>query len=293
MIQPGRFSMKVKRFFANLILLVIFSAAVFFIGWISFYVKPGKCAVLTTKTGGLYPEPIKYGEFLWRWERLLPTNVNISLYDMKEHSYVQTVSGTLPSAEIYRMLLDPKPDFSYSFTVRTVFSVSPEKIHSLVKKGEIENKEESLEEYLRTKSVLAADLVSAYMIGGGQGDQIPASSVLSKNQVEKALSPRLGEFEGISVDSVELVSSKVPDINLYNLAKETYSAYLANLNEVIKEKVKDQADEILQLENSMKQLEQFAGMLEKYPKFNDFSKSGNLSDVMEKLMGAYAGKKSD
>ena len=131
------------------------------------------------------------------------------------------------------------------------------------------------------------------MIGGGQGDQIPASSVLSKNQVEKALSPRLGEFEGISVDSVELVSSKVPDINLYNLAKETYSAYLANLNEVIKEKVKDQADEILQLENSMKQLEQFAGMLEKYPKFNDFSKSGNLSDVMEKLMGAYAGKKSD
>ncbi len=276
--------MKVKRFFANLILLIVFSVVVFFIGWISFYVKPGKCGIMTTKTGGLYPEPVIYGEFLWRWERLLPTNVNLSLYELKEHDFVQNISGSLPSADIYKTLLDPRPDFSYNFTVKTVFSVSPEKIHALVKSGAIENSEDSLEEYLKSKSIVASNQVATYIINTGSRDSFLNTFSLSAAQIAQAMSPRLGEFDGISIDSVEVAGARVPDIKLYELAKETYQTYLANLNEVIREKAEGQAAEILQLENSMKQLEQFATLLERYPQFNDFSKSDNLAGVMDKLI---------
>ena len=196
-VSPGEFSMKVKRFFANVIVLAIFAAVIFFIGWISFYVKPGKCAVMTTKTGGLYPEPIQYGKFLWRWERLLPTNVSLSQFDLKEHSYVQNVSGTLPSAEIYSAFMTPKPDFSYNITVKTVFSVSPEKIHELVKSKSIENSEESLDEYLRQKSLVAANMIAEDFIRNGKKDTLLNATVLSGRQVERILSPRLGEFDGI------------------------------------------------------------------------------------------------
>lgn len=283
-VSPGEFSMKVKRFFANVIVLAIFAAVIFFIGWISFYVKPGKCAVMTTKTGGLYPEPIQYGKFLWRWERLLPTNVSLSQFDLKEHSYVQNVSGTLPSAEIYSAFMTPKPDFSYNITVKTVFSVSPEKIHELVKSKSIENSEESLDEYLRQKSLVAANMIAEDFIRNGKKDTLLNATVLSGRQVERILSPRLGEFDGIEIDSVEVSGNRIPDVKAYELSREAHEKYLETLNEIIREKASGQADSILQLENSMKQLEQFATLLEKYPKFNDFSKSGNLSGVMDKLI---------
>lgn len=276
--------MKAKRFFANLIFLVLVAAVCFFIGWISFYVKPGQCAVMTSKTGGLYPNPVKSGSFLWRWERLLPTNVTLTSFDMKEHSFVQTKSGSLPSSDLYKTMLTPKPDFSYSFTVKTVFSVSPEKIIELVKKGDIVQTQESLEDFLRQKSVLATELVSSYIIGADREGGLLVPSILNREQIGKALSSRLPDFDGLSLDSVELVSAKVPDIELYNKAKESYGLYLSDLDEAIKVKSMEQADSLLQIENSMKHLEQFAGLLEKYPKFSDFSKTENLGEVISRLV---------
>ncbi len=276
--------MKVKRFFANIILLAIVAAVVFFIGWISFYVKPGQFAVMTSKTGGLLPQPVKYGEFLWRWERLLPTNVDLEGYDVKEHEFVQIVSGSLPSADVYKTMLNPKPDFSYSFTVRTVFSVDPEKVVDLIKRGDFENNPGSLEEYLRTKSVLASSLVAEYLIETGNGGGLLKPSVLSDSQIRQAISGRLGDFDGLEIGTVEITSCRIPDLDLYEKAKESYGTYISDLNSIIKDMAGGQAESIMQLENSMKQLEQFANLLEKYPKFNDFSKSDNLSGVMDKLI---------
>lgn len=278
--------MKAKRFFANVILLVIVSAVVFFIGWMSFYVKQGQFSIMTSKTGGLYREPIVYGKFKWRWERLLPTNVTLSSYNLQGYSYVQSTSGTLPSAELYRTMLDPKPDFSYNLTAKISFSVEPEKILSMVRTGTIENTPESLEEYLRLKSITATNLIADHLIKNGKTDFIASPSVLTKAQIDEALSVRLGEFDGLKVDSVELASAKIPDTKLYELAKSSYESYLSGLNEIILKKAEGQASSILELENSMKQLEKFATLLERYPKFNDFSKSENLSGVMNKLIQA-------
>ena len=90
--------MKVKKFFANFIVLLIFSAVVFFIGWIQFYVRPGTCAIMKSKTGGLYHSAVVPGVFTWRWERLLPTNVSLEIFDLSVYKATQSVSGELPSA---------------------------------------------------------------------------------------------------------------------------------------------------------------------------------------------------
>ena len=85
--------MKVKKFFANFIVLLIFSAVVFFIGWIQFYVRPGTCAIMKSKTGGLYHSAVVPGVFTWRWERLLPTNVSLEIFDLSVYKATQSVSG--------------------------------------------------------------------------------------------------------------------------------------------------------------------------------------------------------
>ena len=117
--------MTVKRFFANIIVLAVFAAAVFFIGWVQFFVKPRHCAVMQSKTGGIYSKPIVPGSFEWRWERLLPTNVTLTAFSTEPVNSVQTVSGTLPGGETYSSLLEGNPSFSYSMTLQITASVAP------------------------------------------------------------------------------------------------------------------------------------------------------------------------
>ena len=49
---------KLTKFFFNLIIILIFAVCVFFAGWIQFYVKPGNCAIMQSKTSGIYEKPI-------------------------------------------------------------------------------------------------------------------------------------------------------------------------------------------------------------------------------------------
>ena len=89
--------MKIKKFFANIVILAIFAAVVFYIGWITFLVKPGFCAVMSSKTSGIYEKPVMSGAMTWRWERLLPTNVTLETFDLAPFKSTQVVSGELPS----------------------------------------------------------------------------------------------------------------------------------------------------------------------------------------------------
>ena len=136
--------MKVKKFFANFIVLLIFSAVVFFIGWIQFYVRPGTCAIMKSKTGGLYHSAVVPGVFVWRWERLLPTNVSLEIFDLSVYKANQSVSGELPNAAFYSSRLsDKKVDFSYNVEISVSMSISADGIYNLVSKNKI-NKNEDL-----------------------------------------------------------------------------------------------------------------------------------------------------
>ncbi len=272
------FNVKARHFFADILILLIAAGAVFFAGWVSFWIKPGTCAVMTSKTGGIYPEAVEYGKFLWRWERLLPTNTTLAVYPLQGLSFNHQVSGLLPSADVYSRQIDGGADFSYNFDFRVTVSAEPSEILRLVTEGKITNSEEGLDAYLEMASEKAAQLVSESLLEYTDST-FTAPCVLSGREV-----PSLGsDFHGLKVQSVEIKTLKRPDRDAYEAAKKIYKAYTEELSSAVKDRAKSQAAYMAESDSNMRQLEQFAELLEKYPRMSELSKSGDLAQVIGQL----------
>ena len=278
--------MKAKRFFGNVFLLLIFGAVVFFAGWVSFFVKDGTCCVMSSKTGGVYEAPIKYGEFLWRWERLLPTNVTLTSYKLKDYSYVQAVRGELPSSDLYSRQIEPHPDFSYDVSLSMKMSISPDAIYNLVAEGKLSGGDSALDEYMEGMSRLASSLIVERLIWREPlvDRELPVSGVLDDNFVKECLSSGSSNFRGISLDYVEVQNFKIPDIDVYERAKETFRICQEETETALRQRAQEQATTLLEANANMEQLEQFASLLQRYPQFGDIAKTDNFVEIMNRIL---------
>lgn len=269
--------MKVKKFFANFIVLLIFSAVVFFIGWIQFYVRPGTCAIMKSKTGGLYHSAVVPGVFTWRWERLLPTNVSLEIFDLSVYKATQSVSGELPSASFYSSRFsDKKVDFSYDVEISVSMSLSPEGIYKLVSENKITSNND-LKGFYDAKSKLAASLVAEYLVSSSL---LVKPSALSQKEIQEVIEKKASEFDGIFISSVELLDSKIPDVELYNLAKANYASYLELLNSKMAQKAESQAEFFVEQDRTLAQLEKLGSMLQKFPQLEEMFKTGDAAQII-------------
>ncbi len=273
--------MKARKFFFNVLLLAIFAAVVFFIGWIQFLVKPGTVGVMESKTSGLYESPILPGEFAWRWERLLPTNVTMHVFDLTPYQSKQTVSGDLPSASIYRAQLEPSPDFSYRIECEVSLSASPDALVTLVKNHSVSDTTE-LHSLLGTKAAVIAHFTAEYLIEHNSARNVLPSS-LSKNEIEEVLALAGDGLEGIVVDEIKLSSVRIPDYELYQTAKDSYTAYQERVKALLMEKASEQASTLAEEDRTMAQLEKFGELLSKYPQLEELSKQGSITDIISVL----------
>lgn len=267
---------KAGIFILDFILLLACAVAVFFIGYINFYVDIGKTGVMMSKTGGVYEKPIRHGELVWRWERLLPTNVKLLSFETNPYSFSKTISGSLPSAEIYKEYVSPSPDFNYDVQMNITLKVSSDKLVDLVKNG-IETQED-LENYLKSFVSPCAQKTFDYL--KLQDFNVQKAS-LSLDEIESLFSSR--EFAGIEVIAVDFNRIKLPDMELYIKAKEMFDGYETNLAAIMNAKAEAQASTLMSEERTMIQLEKFAQLLQKYPELQDYSKNGDLNQLMNLL----------
>ena len=136
-----------KKVIAIFFILLVSAGVVFYFGWTQFKVGAGECGVLISKTSGVNSEPVLPGKFSWHWESLLPTNAVLRVFSLKPRTVTKTVSGSLPSADVYSTAFQSAPDFSYRFDFICTARVTPENIIALVKSG-IVTDAESLDAYL-------------------------------------------------------------------------------------------------------------------------------------------------
>ncbi len=272
---------KIKKFFLRFFILIIFAAVVFFLGWIQFYVKNGTCAVMTSKTGGLYKEAIVPGKFLWRWERLLPTNVHLENFSLASVSTRQVCSGFLPSGNIYAKEFDSSADFSYKLEMNISLSASPQAIYQLYKENKIQNNDE-LQKFLEQKSKqLASTVVETLLKEQETSSKYIQNPVLDEEFISKLSSNP--EFSNLTINSIEFVSAKIPDVKFYNKVKDFYDRYLENLQQKVDKKAQEQASQFLEQDRKFQQLEKFAELIKKYPELNELAKNGDLTQVMNAL----------
>ncbi len=125
----------------SFLILLIFAAFVFFIGWTQIKVKPGKIGIVESKTGGIDSKPVIPGNFSWHKEFLIPTNAQINIFENKPYNGQKTINGN-------------RGQGNYSFTFQISLSYETELIVRLLQDNIISSQED-FDKYL--------DGVAAYL----------------------------------------------------------------------------------------------------------------------------------
>lgn len=278
-----------RRVLSTLIIILLAAVAVFLIGWVQFGIKPGECGVMVSKTSGTLERPLLPGSFVWRWEKLLPTNVSIHTFRLEPRKSVQSYSGSLPGADLYSKMLGSVPDFSYELEIAVQLSPKAEALVVLVEKNEITSQDD-LDAYLDNKAKVVASLVADKLLPSGLPSPDSSSRwtgflsarTLDKSALDSLSSQAAGDLEAVTLNSVEITKSRLPDMESYEGIKELYGSYKEELDKSLKEKAALYADQMNEEERSVWLLEKYAELLKKYPQLKDL---GTINEVSKALQG--------
>lgn len=257
-----------KRFAWSLILLVLCGAAVFFIGWIQLRVEPGSWAVLVTKTGGVDGRALEPGRFHWTAAALLPTNVR--LYGFKGARAERTVSlqGELPSAAAYRLFMAGEPDFSWQISLKLAAAVDPSSLPVLVERDGVKD-DASLSAWLSSAlDALAGSLRSAVLSlaadAAGARALADGSAAASIEAMARTANPALADVK------VSVVAARVPDMDLYESARDMYLSYVARFRESIEPALSRASVSAAEDQVRVDSLKRYGELLAQYPWLVDF-----------------------
>ena len=266
-----------KKALVSLIILILFGAAVFYLGWVQFDVPIGNYGLMLSKTSGVYPELIHSGKFLWRWERLLPTNTQLRLFSLDPVVQTDTFSSSLPSAQLYATKLEGNPDFTYTITVESTGKIQPQDLISLVEQHNLQD-QEALEKLIRDEIHQFNVAVTAYLLEETQNDTtgLRIQTVTTQELVEAtAFTERAPWLEIVSTD---IRNVKMPDASLYLTAKNAY------LNSIIEGTGSQEITE----NNNFTALVNLGEILTKYPALVEFMVAGDVTTTLDFLVGETA-----
>ena len=246
---------------------LVCALALFFFGWTQFSVPAGKYGIMLSKSGGYYPRAIIPGNFTWRWERLVPTNAQILVFDLTPRQVNYTADGSLPLADRYDKVLNTKDDFSWAFGIEALVTLKPDRLVSIVEKNTIQT-QDALESY--SDSHIRAALqtimyryVSELIDNPYEYQQVKTDyRVLSekiKDELTKAAS------QDFSVEAVTLTKLTIPDIHTYKIAEQAYNIYEQQREMLLAETAAKEAQYSASEQFQIERLTKWGDFLAKYP----------------------------
>lgn len=259
-----------KKFIIILIILLLIGGCLFFFGWIQILLPAETFAVIFTKTGGFDSEVTRPGVFSWRWERLIPTNMKIYKFDLHPYETEAAYRSSLPSSEHYSSILPENPDFDFEASISVKFELKPESLPALVKEEKL-TPETLLTFYEEKAQKLAQKIMELSFLS--QQSLEGQSSLLPNVQWDKQLKQELAEhYPDLRIIHLNSKTMKIPDLELYSLAKESYrslvrtrdesrnAASVKLAEELEKAKIERRKEEI-----SLQTLREYGELLTQYP----------------------------
>lgn len=258
-----------KKFFISLFLILIFAGAIFFIGWGQFAVPAGSYGVMVSKTSGISQKTIVPGEFCWFWERLLPTNTSMRIFSMIPITSETTISGELPSADIYSPMLEGSPNFSYKFTVKTELMMKSNYLPNFVRRTDAKDNHQ-LTEYLEQQADLIAQDVVQYILSKSINDADNLVMLATNTEELKTGINASAKFKDIEISNITVKTVKMPDTELYNLAKSSYAEFQTKVKDALSELTKNQSTITAQDYLQIERFARWGRILQEYPILIDF-----------------------
>lgn len=239
-----------KAFLIILVILVVLAGTAFYFGWVQILLPPENYAVVFTKIGGYDDQVIRPGEFSWRWERLIPTNMTLYTFDLHPRTLEVSFEGSLPSGQLYSSILPENPDFSLSGNVTIQFGIVPESLPALVAEEKL--LPEALDDFYEAK----AEQISNRIM-----DKLKSATL--NQQMERELAR---EFPDLKILSLRTETVRVPDLELYELARQSYKELVEIRDRSREEAVARMAVEQVRAENARDQERETLEALRKYGK---------------------------
>ena len=259
------------RAFRKLIIVTLIvlacAASVFFFGWTQFSVPAGKYGVMLSKSGGYYPQAIMPGNFTWRWERIVPTNAQILVFDLTPRQVNYTADGSLPSADRYGKVLNTKDDFSWGFGMDALVTMKPEQLVPVVEKNTIQT-QEALESYIDShiRAILQTIMyryVSELVDNPYEYQQVKTDYHTLSEKIKDELTKAIGQ--DFAVEAVTLTKLTIPDIHTYKIAEQAYNQYEQQREMLLAETAAKEAQYAASEQFQIDRLTKWGDFLAKYP----------------------------
>ncbi|MDR1908675.1 MAG: hypothetical protein LBQ35_02040 [Spirochaetaceae bacterium] len=275
---------------AGFLILFLFllggAAALFLAGWAQLKVPLGSVAVMRSKTHGVDPEPLGEGRFRWVWYKLIPTNVEISVFTLDPVERTFHLTGNLPSAEIYRAFASLDTDFPYEISGALSFTIRESALPSLLAGEGLRDQAglEALEERLAEEIIaLIRGRLTAYAAAEAESAQTesapeapdpadtagPDAALLetifrtgSAAALEEELAGRYGELEDLRLSFRSLV---YPDFSLYRSVRGLYEDFLALQRALLTAPLSEMAGRRMETRVRLEELSLYGELLTKYP----------------------------
>lgn len=273
-----------KKLVVLLLILVVLGGTAFYFGWVQIRLPENTYAVVFTKTGGWDEEIITPGKFVWRWERLVPTNFKMHKFQLKPFTAKVRAAGSLPSGDIYAGMLDPSPNFDFTANLSVSFGIKPDALPRLVSTALLS--EETFEAWHEeTKSRISAK--SAAFIRDLSTDRDAATTLTSMgDSIVRDLTRYLeNSFPDVAFNAIVVEDINIPDIELYQTAKELF----LDLSRSRKESYEEALSQITWTESRAEQhfsvLERYGDLITRYPALLDLLtlKDGDLSTILDEI----------
>ena len=207
------------RALISILLLLGAAGAIFVAGWIQILLPPATYGVLFSKTGGFDPRVMAPGGFVWRWERVIPNNVTLFLFEVQPHAIETRLSGELPSAEAVAGMLPGAAgadDFRYRAAVTVTFAVRPEALPALVSREGLTP--DDLAQWTGMKGTAVARAALELV---QRRAPVAALSDLAALEAE-ILEPLAARFPNLQVLGVRFSDLHLPDIEIYERGRRAY-----------------------------------------------------------------------
>ena len=261
-------SMKTFRTLLILVIVLLAGAGlVFFFGWTQFSISAGKYGVMLSKSGGYYQKVITPGQLTWRWERLIPTNARIFVFDLAPRQVHYTAEGALPSADQYSKVLNIKDNFSWSFSVDALVTLKPEYLVAAVTKNGLQT-QEGLETAIDSGvqaalQTLMYRYVSELLDNPYEYQQVKTDYHALSEKIKSELSKTIGpEF---LIEDITLSKIVIPDIHTYKLAEQSYNLYEQQREMLLAETAAKEAQYAASEQFQIDRLTKWGDFLAKYP----------------------------
>ena len=253
-----------KKLLLILFLLIILGGVAFYFGWVQFKVPPGHYGVMITKTGGVESDVIKPGDFVWRWEALLPTNLELRVFSPDSVTKNISLAGELPAGPTYADFYETDADFTYALDVTLSFTCKPDQLPQLVEERDLQPDE--LEPFYTQVSEHAASLASTFFREKAGNSGFISSLNFDFTAFEENLLRRLrSRYPEIDFIQVRVKSIKLPDIELYMTARENYFDIIDIRHSIFTERTRQTTEREIEEIERLEILREYGKLLSEYP----------------------------